>query len=27
LTNGHDRHIAFTPERALASVEECPLHI
>jgi hypothetical protein len=27
LTNGHDRHIAVTAERALASVGECPLNI
>jgi hypothetical protein len=27
LTNGHGRHIAVTPERALASVEECPLNM
>jgi hypothetical protein len=27
LTNGHGRYMAVTPERALASVEGCPLHI
>ena len=26
LTNDHGRHITVTPERALASVGECPLH-
>jgi hypothetical protein len=27
LTNGHGRYMAVTPERTLASVGECPLHI
>jgi hypothetical protein len=27
LTNGHGRYMAVTPERALASVGECPLNI
>ena len=27
LTNDHGRYIAVTPEQALASVGECPLHI
>jgi hypothetical protein len=27
LTNGHGRYITATPERALSSVGECPLHI
>ena len=27
LTNDHGRYITVTPERALASVEECPLYI
>ena len=27
LTNGHGRYMAVTPERTLASVEECPLNI
>jgi hypothetical protein len=27
LTNNHGRYITVTPERALASVVECPLHI
>jgi hypothetical protein len=27
LTNGHGRYITVTPERALASVGECPLNI
>jgi hypothetical protein len=26
LTNDHGRYIAVTPERALASVGECPFH-
>jgi hypothetical protein len=26
LTNGHGRYITVTPERALASIGECPLH-
>ena len=27
LTNGHGRYMTVTPERTLASVGECPLHI
>ena len=27
LTNGHGRYMAVTPERTLASVGGCPLHI
>jgi hypothetical protein len=27
LTNDHGRYITVTPERTLASVEECPLNI
>jgi hypothetical protein len=27
LTNGHDRYMAVTPERALASVGGWPLHL
>jgi hypothetical protein len=27
LTNGHGRHMAVPPERALVSVGEWPLHI
>jgi hypothetical protein len=27
LTNDHGRYITVTPERALVSVGECPLHI
>jgi hypothetical protein len=27
LSNGHGRYITITPERTLASVGECPLHI
>jgi hypothetical protein len=27
LTNGHGRYMTVTPERAIASVEEFPLHI
>ena len=27
LANGHGRYITVTPERALVSVGECPLHI
>jgi hypothetical protein len=27
LTNGHGRYMTVTPERAIASVGECPLHI
>ena len=26
LANGHGRYITVTPERTLASVEECPLN-
>jgi hypothetical protein len=27
LANGHGRYITATPERALVSVGECPLHL
>jgi hypothetical protein len=27
LTNGHGRYLTVAPERALASVGECPLNI
>jgi hypothetical protein len=27
LANGHGRYITVTPERALASIGECPLNI